>query len=51
MLRNHYGKWMPSEMTAASSAVMALDRILSDKWNEHRDQPNAEVEARSAHVA
>lgn len=59
MLRNHYGKWMPSEMTAASSAVMALDKALSDKWNEHRDQPNAEVEveveveveARRAHLA
>jgi len=39
MLRNHYGKWMPSEMDAASSAVMALDKALSDKWDKHRDQP------------
>lgn len=51
MLKNHYGKWMPSEMDAASSAVMALDKVLSDKWDKHRNQPNAEVEARRAHVA
>jgi len=51
MLKNHYGKWMPSEMTAVSSAVMTLDKVLSDKWDKHRNQPNAEVEARRAHVA
>lgn len=44
MLRKHYGKWMPSEMTAASSAVMALDSVLSDKGNVHRGQSIAEAQ-------
>ncbi|TYP65330.1 hypothetical protein A9A72_122458 [Stutzerimonas stutzeri] len=39
---------MPSEMTTASSAVMALDKALSDKWDNHRAQPKAE--AQRAHV-